>query len=164
MSITVSDYIDVEAKMGELGCSLPESGLTLLPLNLDSAASIAELRHASETSTVRKLLLQERLPLCDLVERDQRPPYIKNKTADLVLPTLYLSAAFLSQNSPLVSVALNVISSYVYDQFRALKPVRTVKFEVVLENKKSGKYSRIAYEGTEEGLKLLPDSIREAIK
>jgi len=45
-----------------------------------------------------------------------------------------------------------------------LKPVRTVKFEVVLENKKSGKYSRIAYEGTEEGLKLLPDSIREAIK
>jgi hypothetical protein len=164
MSITVSDYIDVKAKMGELGCSLPESGLTLLPLNLDSAASIAELRHASETSTVRKLLLQERLPLCDIVERDQRPPYIKNKSADLVLPTLYLSAAFLSQNSPLVSVALNVISSYIYDRFRALKPGRTVKFDVVLEDRESGKYRRIAYEGTEEGLKLLPASIREAIK
>jgi hypothetical protein len=81
-----------------------------------------------------------------------------------VLPTLYLSAAFLSQNSPLASVALNVISNYIYDRFRALKPSRTVKFDVVLEDTKSGKYRRIAYEGTEEGLKLLPAAIREAIK
>ena len=164
MSITVTDYIDVAARIAELGCVPPESGLTLLPLNFDSAASIGELRHASETSTVRKLLLQERVPLRDVVERDQRPPYIKNKSSDLVLPTLYFSAAFLSQNSPLVSVALNVISSYIYDRFRALKPGRTVKFDVVLEDTKNGKYRRIAYEGTEEGLKLLPASIKEAIK
>jgi len=45
-----------------------------------------------------------------------------------------------------------------------LKPGRTVKFDVVLEDRESGKYRRIAYEGTEEGLKLLPASIREAIK
>ncbi|MFZ1084595.1 MAG: hypothetical protein WAN35_06500 [Terracidiphilus sp.] len=150
--------------MVELGCSLPESGVTLLPLNFDSAASIMELRHASETSTIRKLLLQEHIPLCDVVERGQRPPYIKNKSADLVLPTLYLSAHFLSQNSPLVSIALNVISSYIYDRFRVSKPGQTVKFDVVFEDSKSGKYRRIAYEGTEEGLKMLPETIREAIK
>ena len=164
MSITVTDYVDVRAKAAELGCIVPESGLTLLPVNFDSAATVAELRHASETSTLRKLLKGENLPLLDIVERGQRPPYIKNKSADLVLPTLFFSATFLSQNPALVSIALNVVSSYVYDRFRSLKPGRTVKCEIVIEDRKSDKYRRIAYEGTEDGLNLLPQSIREAIK
>lgn len=163
MSITVTDYVDVPAKIGELGCVMPDSGLTLLPLNFDAAASISDLRHASETSTIRKLMQQEKLPLQDIVERGQRPPYIKNKSSDLVLPTLFLSAAFISQNPALVSIALNVISNYVYDRFRSMKPGRTVKCEIVVEDR-TGKYRRIAYEGTEEGLAVLPQSIREALK
>jgi hypothetical protein len=164
MSVTVSDYIDVPERIAELGCVLPDTGLSLLPLNFDSAESISLLRHAADTSTIRKLMLQENLPLRDIVERDQRPPYVKNKSADLVLPTLFFSAALISQNPTLVSVSLNVISSYVYERFRALNPGRTVKVEIVVEDAENGKYRKIAYEGTEEGLSMLPDAIREATK
>ena len=150
--------------MTELGCTLPNSGLTLLPTNFDSADSIADLRHAAETSTVRKLMLQNGLPLGDIVESSQRPPYVKNKSSDLILPTLFFSASFLSQNSALVTVALNVVSSYVYESLHHLAPGRVVKFSVVVEDRKKRKYRHISYEGTEEGLKSLPDSIREAIK
>lgn len=162
MPLTITDCSDVSEKMTELGCVLPVSGLALLPYNFDSAASVSELRHASETSTVRKLLLHARLPLGDIARPGERPPYVKNKSSDLVLPTLFFSASFLSQNSALVTVALNVVSNYVYESLRHLRSGRVVKVAIVVEDK--GKYRRISYEGTEEGLNALPDSIREAIK
>ncbi len=164
MSVTITDYVDVTAKIAELNCSSPGSDLTLLPLNFDSASSVGDLRHASETSTIRKLLLQEHVPFRDLVERSQRPPYLKNKSADLILPTLYFSALSLSQNPLLVSIALNVISNYVYDCFRGRGAGRTVKLHIIAEDAKKGRFRQIAYEGTEEGLKTLADSIREAVK
>lgn len=164
MSITITDYADVTAKIAELGCLPLGSDLTLLPLNFDSASSIEDLRHASETSTIRKLLIQENLPFRDLVERGRRPPYIKNKSSDLILPTLYFSAVSLSQNPLLVSIALNVISNYVYDCFRGRSAGRTVKLHIIAEDVKKGRFRQIAYEGTEEGLSTLADAIREAIK
>jgi hypothetical protein len=164
MPITITDYADVTAKIAELGCLPLGADLTLLPLNFDSASSIGDLRHASETSTIRKLLIQENLPFRDLVERGQRPPYIKNKSSDLILPTLYFSAVSLSQNPLLVSIALNIISNYVYDCFRGRGAGRTVKLHIVAEDAKKGRFRQIAYEGTEEGLSTLADAIREAIK
>jgi hypothetical protein len=164
MPITITDYADVTAKIAELGCLPLGADVTLLPLNFDSASSIGDLRHASETSTIRKLLIQENLPFRDLVERGQRPPYIKNKSSDLILPTLYFSAILLSQNPLLVSIALNVISNYVYDCFRGRGVGHTVKLHIVVEDAKEGKYRQIAYEGPEKGLSMLPNAIREAIK
>ena len=164
MPVTITDYVDVTAKIAELGCSPTGSDLTLLPLNFDSAPSVGDLRHASETSTIRKLLIQDHVPIRDLVERSQRPPYIKNKSADLILPTLYFSALSLSQNPLLVSIVLNIVSNYVYDCFRGRGAGRTVKLHIVAEDAKKGKYRQISYEGTEEGLSTLADSILEAIK
>jgi len=164
MPIEVTDYINVKEKLEGFGCQLPDSGLALLPINLNTATSVTDLRNAAEASTIRKLMLGAGLPLSDIVERDKRPPYVKNKNADLILPVLFISSSLISQNPALFSIALNVISNYVYDQFRALTPGRTVKFEAVVGQENSEKYRRISYEGTEEGLKALPEVIREAFK
>lgn len=87
MPISTSEYINVAEKMADLQCQLPETGLALLPLNFESATSIADLRHASQTSTLKKLLVKEGLPLNDIVERSRRPPYVKNKSS-VRIPTM----------------------------------------------------------------------------
>lgn len=160
----ITDYPNVTEKVVDLGCVYPASGITLLPLNFASATSTAELRHASLTSTIRKLLLQGGIPLDDIVDRGQRPPYIKNESSDLILPILYLSASFISDNPALVTVALNVISNYLYESLRHIGIGRTVRFEVVVEKKKNEVYKHITYEGSDHGLKELIDVIREAVK
>ena len=164
MATSITDFVNVPAKLSDLGCLTPESGLALLPLNFETAHSVTELRQASQTSTIRKLLLQEGLPLCDIVAGSQRPPYVKNKSSALIVPALYLSASFLSENSTLVSVALNVISSYVYEAMKHVGIGREVKLEIVIETRKNETYKRISYEGPVEGLETLPASIREACK
>jgi hypothetical protein len=41
---------------------------------------------------------------------------------------------------------------------------REVKLEIVMEKTKGKEYRRISYSGGADGLKVLPDSIREALK
>ena len=55
MTTTITDYPDVRKRLQELGCASP-SGFALLPINFDTAGSIAEFRQAAETPTIRKLL------------------------------------------------------------------------------------------------------------
>ena len=68
----ISDYVDVNKKMADLGCRYPER-MALLPINFESATSIAEFLQASEAATIKKLLVAEGLPLDDIVDRHQRP-------------------------------------------------------------------------------------------
>src|SRR5664279_2754339 len=109
MATTVTDYVDVPARIAELGCIASDSGVILLPVNFDSAASVADLRHAATTSTVKKLLRQAGVPLHNLVERSQGPPYIKNKSADLVFPLIFIPY-LLANNSAATTIVLNVVS------------------------------------------------------
>lgn len=164
VSTNIAEYVNLAKKMADLGCIYPESGLALLPLNFESAKSMAELRHASQTSTIRKLFLNNGLPLSEIVERSQRPPYVKNKSSALVLPIIYFSASLYSQNPTLVNIALNVVSNYVFETLRGVGMGREVKLEIVIEKTKGKEYRRISYSGPVDGLKALPDSIREASK
>jgi hypothetical protein len=164
MSTNITEYVNVAARTVDLGCHYPKSGLALLPLNFDSATSIAELRHASEASTIKKLLLNDGLPLSDIVERNQRPPYVKNKSSDLVLPILYISASLYSQNPALVNIALNVMANYIFEALRGVGLGREVALDIVVEKEKDKEYIRVSYKGTAEGMKTVPDAIREALK
>lgn len=56
----------------------------------------------------------------------------------------------------LVTIALNVISSYLTEWFKGIpKNNRKVKLSIVLETKKK-EYKKIEYEGPPDGLKQLP--------
>ncbi len=163
-SISITNYANVAGKMDDLGCVYPSSGITLLPINFDVANSISDLRHASLTSTTRKMLLQDGLPLSDILERGQRPPYVKNKSSTLVFPILFLSASFLSENPTLVTVAVNIFSNYVYEALRFIRPKPTASLKIVVEKKKGEEYKCISYDGSDDGVKALIDVIREVVK
>jgi hypothetical protein len=159
MATTVTDYIDVRMKAAELGCRYPQ-GIALLPINFDSAASVAELRQASEAATLRKLFVAEGLPVEDIVDRDRRPPYVKNKGFEWVAPVVFVSASLYSQNPALVSVALGVVANYATEFFKGLGADHEVKLDIVV-GKKGGAYKKVAYKGPVDGLKDLAEVVRE---
>lgn len=164
MTANITDYVNVATKMADLGCLYPQQGLALLPVNFESATSIADLLQASETATIRKLLLAEGLPVDDIVDRSQRPPYIKNKQYEWVAPTIFVTASLYSRNPAFVSVALSVLANYATDFFKGESGTHEVKLDIVLEKKKSETYLRVSYGGPIAGLSKLPEVIREVNK
>jgi hypothetical protein len=163
VSVEVSEFINVHQKLNELGAEYPADGIALLPLNISTAESIGELKQASEAATVRKLLRQADIPVKDILSKEKRPPYVKNKSNDWVSPIIFVSATVWNNNPELVSVALNIVSSYIYDAFKGVNGTRTAKLSVVVEDP-NGKSTRIDYEGPPEAVKDLAKVVREAKK
>lgn len=159
MSSTVTDYIDVRGRLAELSCHDP-AGFAILPLNFESAESINEFRQASEASTVKTLLRSERLPHDEIVDRKDRPPYVQNHSFDWIAPTLFVSAALISENPSAVSIALNVIGNYATDFFKGMSGEKMVKMDIVVEKSKGKSCKKISYEGSPSGLKDIADIIR----
>jgi hypothetical protein len=163
VSVEVSEFINVHQKLDELGAEYPADGIALLPLNISTAESIGDLRQASEAATIRKLLRQADIPVKDILSKEKRPPYVKNKSNDWVSPIIFVSATVWNNNPKLVSVALNIVSSYIYDAFKGATGSRTAKISVVVEDP-NGKSTRIDYEGPSEAVKDLAKLVREAKK
>lgn len=158
--IKVSDFIDVKKKAQEIGCNIP-SHIALLPRNFDTALSKEELIHESTTPTVRVLWRQNGITETPLEQPEEIIPSIVEKAFEWVGPTIFISAMLLSQNPHLVTVALNVISNYLTEWFRGIpRDSRKAKLSIIIETK-SELYKKIEYEGPPDGLKDLPEVIRE---
>src|ERR1035441_5974735 len=164
MTASTTDYVNVITRSNDLGCLYPQRGLALLPVNFESASSIGDLLQTSETATIKKLFLAEGIPVGDIVDRNQRPPYIKNKHYEWVAPTLFVTAALYSQNPAIVSVALGVLANYATDFFKGKSGAHEVNLDIVLEKKKYESYLRVSYRDPIAGLSELPDAIREVNK
>lgn len=136
-------------------------GLALLPINFESASSIAEFRQVSAAATVKTLFRNATIPYSELFEKSKKPPYVQNNAFEWIAPTIFVSAGLISANANYVSVALNVISNYATDFFKGMAGGKSVKLEVVVETTKTKTCMRISYEGDIEGLKDLPKIIRE---
>jgi hypothetical protein len=54
MATNITDFVNVGEKIANLGGVYP-NGLALLPVNFESASSVADLRQASEAATIKKL-------------------------------------------------------------------------------------------------------------
>ncbi|SRR6266481_717173 len=161
MSIKLEDYVDVEAKLLELGCHQAKS-LVLLPQNFHSAINVGDFRQMSEAATVKKLLRAAGLELAELVDRAQRPPNIHNNAADWVAPILFVSSALWVQNPAVVSVALSVIANYLTDSFKGVNG-KTIKLDFVVEKTKTRRCTKISYEGDVSGIAALEDILRKTI-
>ncbi len=161
MTTTISEYIDVRQRIADLSCFNP-AGLALLPANFDTASDISNFRQVSESATVRTLLRTSKVPLDDLFNNDQRPPHIQNNSFAWVAPTLFVSAAVLSQNPSYLSAALSVIADYLTDFFKGKCGSNEVQIDIVVERPKSKGCKKISYKGPPEGLKELPEVIRAA--
>lgn len=164
MPIEVSGFVNISDRLKELGCVYPQSGMALLPVNIETAKSADELKQASEAATIRKLLKAGQLPLVDIMSAGQHLPAIKNKHLEWTAPILFISYALYSGDSPMLTVALNIISNAAYDFFKGMGRPHRVKLDVVTEIDPEKTTRRITYEGPVEGLKELPKAIREALK
>ncbi|MDK2907297.1 MAG: hypothetical protein PWQ66_1258 [Petrotoga sp.] len=158
--LKVSDYIDVKKKAEELGCNIPTS-IALLPRNYELAVTKEDLIHESTTSTVRILWRQNNVIETPLEQSGEKFPCIFEHAFEWIGPTIFISAMLLSQNPHLVTITLNVISNHLTEWFRGIpRDSRKSKLCIVTETK-SGHYKKIEYEGPPDGLKDLPEIIRE---
>ena len=73
MATEITDYVNVAQKAADLGCRYPER-LALLPINFESASLITDFLQASEAATIKKLFIEQGLPLEEiLIATNARP-------------------------------------------------------------------------------------------
>lgn len=164
MPITVEDYVRVDERVKELGCSVP-TGLAVVPIRFESAASRTDLRTASHTETVLKFFKSEGIPVGSFLSEPDALPYVVNKHFQWLGPTLFIPLAVLNENPQLVSLAIGILSNCITDFFKGIpQRQRNVQLDIVVETDGDSSYKKISYEGGVEGLDALPKIIREAMK
>ena len=159
MTINISNYPNVRQRIQELECIDP-LGFSLLPINFESVNSATEFRQVSEAATVKTLLKSANLPNSEIVPPERRPPYIHNNAMEWFGPTLFISANLVSQNPEYVTMAFDVIASYITDLMRGFGSGRKAKLDIVVEQSKDNSCKKISYEGPPEGLRDIPEIIR----
>ena len=159
MPTKVTDYPSVRERTQKLG-GHPPSSFALLPTNFDTATCPDDLRQVAEAATVKTLFRCADIPYSDITPSHHRPPYIQNNAQDWVGPTLFVSAALISQNPHLVDVALSLISNYLTILFRGQSGKQEVTLEVVVETRDDAHCRRLSYTGPVEGLRDIPDTVR----
>jgi hypothetical protein len=156
VDIQVSDYIDVEKRVLELGCKAP-TGLTILPRNFDTASSLDELVHEGTTPTIRSLLRQAGIQEIRLEEEGDKIPHTAKESWEWVGPIIYISQWMLTNAA--LPVTINMISNYLYDITKGHHHDAEVTFEYVVETIEKTKrgekreYKRITIKGSSEELK-----------
>jgi len=165
MTITIEDYVRVDERTRDLGCSLPTE-LAVIPLHFETATSRDELHTASHTTTVLKLFRESDIQVASFLPEGDHPPYIVNKHFQWLGPTLFFPLVLLSSNPQIVSLSLGVLSNCITDFFKGIPTrLRSVKMDLVIETSSDGTtYKKLSYEGTVEGLHELSNVIREMTK
>jgi hypothetical protein len=164
MEIETSQYVDVKLKAESLGCNFP-TGIAILPQNFVTARVKSELCYEPTAYVVRELFQTSGILETPLEQEGDRflIHLQESQFAELILPVIFVSSAFISQNPHLVSVALNVISNYISDWFKNVDSdvygtPESVKFDLIVQTKK-GDYTTVKYRGPVGGL----DKIRKII-
>lgn len=161
MSAEVHDYVSVSEKLKSFGISVP-SGLAILPSNLATATSIGDLRQHVESDTVRALLTEKKIAYQDIFDEDHQPPYLQQYSFEWFGPTLLISASMWSQDPSLLSVTLNVISSYLFDLFKGAANGKAT-LDVIVE-KPDGSCKQIHYSGPSEGLSQVAEIAKNLVE
>lgn len=135
--------------------NLSVSGFSFAPRYIrDDGLAIYE----SSTSTLTKYFSENDIQI-DKVTSNEQEAEIKENAYDLVLPTLVISATYISQNPELVNLSLNLISNYIYDFFKGIRGEKIVKCKILVKDGKSVK--KISYKGAPEEFKEVANIIKE---
>lgn len=158
MSTEVRDYIVVSAKLAQWGITPPD-GFAVLPSNLEKAQSTSELRQHAESETVKKLLRANNIAYSEVFDADNQPAYLQQYGFEWFGPTLFFTAAALSENPTLLNVSLGIITNYLYDLFKGVKD-GTASLDVIIE-KPDGTCKQVHYKGPPDGLTSVATIVRE---
>jgi hypothetical protein len=138
-----------------------EKELCFLPENLLEAENTSDFIYSETSTDLRKALKKDNVSI-DYLTND-KPLLRSRKNADWFGPIILIGFYTLTNNPYLISVTLNVLSSYLYDFFKGTIGERNVKFEVIVESKKKKEYQKIKYEGPVDGIPEL-EGIIKALK
>ncbi|MCG9792638.1 hypothetical protein [Flavobacterium algicola] len=155
MNYTIEDSPLLE-KFTEFNLSKPEA-ITFLPENIELAQSNNEFFFADSTVDLRKLLRLNSIETAELISITNS---YNRKSADFYGPAVFISLSLLTQNPDLVSIALNLISNYIYDHFKGKTGSKNVKLEIYVETKKNKTIKKINYDGNADGLSQLNEIIK----
>lgn len=158
MDINVVDYISVEEKLKLLNLNMPD-GITLLPYNLVSAESLDDLRQKAESATVRKLFRSNNTAYVEIFDNENQPAYLEQYGFEWFGPTLFVSASMLIHDPNTLSVALGLITNYLYDLFKGSDGGKA-SLDVIFQNV-DGSCKKIAYSGPPEGLSEVAKIVKE---
>ncbi|MEH1009528.1 hypothetical protein VDP25_17450 [Winogradskyella sp. ECml5-4] len=156
MSYTIEEY-KVEDKLEKLNLSLPDK-ISFFPENLSTAEKKAEFIFTDNMIELNKHFKLNELELSVLGGDTEL--YRSRKNADIYLPAIFFSLSTITENSAVVSVALNVLSNYVYDALKGTVGKKKTHVEFHIETKEKGKLKKINYKGDVEGLKGLEKVIK----
>ena len=126
------------------------SGIIVLPENFETAVNEEDYRFSSSTETFVKLAKLNKLPIY-VIETQQEIHLIENHSFEWVFPTLFISSLYLTQNPLAISIAINMISTYLLKLFHQDK-TRKVKLNIFYEDNGAKITKKIEYEGSIDGL------------
>jgi hypothetical protein len=156
MSYTLEEY-KIESRLEKLDLSLPKN-LSFFPENIDIANSKNEFIFTESVIDLNKYFIQNNI-IFDFLGGDKEL-YRSRKNADIYLPAIFFSLSTISENPEIVSVSLNILSSYIYDRLKGIIGEKNVKIEFHIETKEKGKIIKIDYKGDAEGIKNLENIIK----
>jgi hypothetical protein len=130
-------------------CSRANKVIILMPEDWIAPKHI----YPSTTESLAKIFRSESAPVEVL---DSGPLALRDsRSTDWIAPTFFVSSMLLSENPTAVTVALGILSNYVYDAFRGLKKDPTVKINLVHNDTLTGTTKKVRYEGPVSGLNQL---------
>lgn len=153
-NVIVSDVPNIEHQAMLLDCQVP-SEFAILPRNFLQAKTKGELFQESDTATLRILFRQAHLKETRLErEGESFHEAMEHGFVEVVVPTLFFTFAALGQDPNLTSVALNVVSNYLYDFFKGRTEDKVARVNIVVKTR-SQEFRKVEYSGPVAGLDAL---------
>lgn len=148
MTVEISD-IELDYEISEQSC--------LSILILPSADHNNKIIYPETSLAVQKILRQNNIASNLALEQPNEVAFLHNRSSDWFGPTLFFSASLLSQNPDIISICINLISSYIYDVFKHTYNDPNIKISVVIN--KNG-IKKIDYDGPISGLNAIEKIIK----
>ena len=119
MKVELVDFVDLEAKVRTLGCTMP-TGVTVLPINLEQADSAEDLCYESTHLELRKQLRDSGILGTSLEGSEDKAVRVRLRESALsewVAPVMFLAESVLAD---LVArdLFLGVVSNWLYEVFK----------------------------------------------
>lgn len=160
MDYSITD-VELNEQFKKLNLAVPQL-LTFIPENVETALTVDDFIFTDTLTDLKKTLRLQQVDVSVL--GDKKPQMHARKSADIYLPALFVSGTALLANPHLISVALNLVSSYVYDFFKGTTGRKTVSFEIYIDAEGDRKTKKIIYKGDAEGIKNLTNVIKQLEK
>ena len=142
MSNKVEPYTDLENTINRQKIK-SDKKICFLPESIAEAEDPSKFIYPGTTTDLGKVLKAENIVIEYLT--DDRPLLRSRKYADWVGPTIFIGASLLTENSNLIGISLNLISSCLYDFFKGTINDKKVKLDIVIERKKQQEFQKISY-------------------